>query len=447
LNVAADGLLTNVHIDNLKSKEGSQIVVNLNNPSANPSASQADIIVIDNTIHNDADTTTKIVFHDLSNNYINQVYLGSDDKIYFAQTQTSQTDYDFANTFSTTAVNDNYEIKIGYEINGSVYDWFLYRDPDFGPEDLALIDLPRAALEQTRSIMSPISKTNRDLCSCYQDECDHGFCRCENTGDMKRIWATPMYRRGTYDNPVETDFTLKGIDFGLDYQPTRYDMYGVFGSYRNGTYENDGKGKRYTTDFGSELDITSLIAGLYYRKYSGNLYTLVAAYGGSLDVDLKTDTNVSGTVNGYNIGAQAEIGYNARLTRREVLTPSLRATYNFIKFKDANDINGKKVSIDAVNNVELEAGLKYEYQFNNEYQLPTTGYIKPSVIQTISSGGTVKIDDNKYEDTIENETLGRIEIGADAEIIRNFSIGAFGNYTFGSEYKAWGVGGNIRYVW
>lgn len=450
LNAAADGLLTNIHIDNLKSKEGNQIVVNLSNPLANPSASQADILVIDNTIHSDTGTTTKIVFNDLANQTISQVYLDTDDKIYFAKTQVSQADYDFANTFTTTAKNDNYEIKIGYEANGAVYDWFLYResdiDPALDPEDIALIDLPRAALEQTRSILFPISRTNRGQCSCYQDNCNNGYCQYENTRTKSRLWATPIYRKGTYDKPIKTDFTLKGIDFGLDYQPTHSDMLGIFGSYRNGTYENDGKGKKYFSHFGSELDITSLIGGLYYRKYFGNLYMLGAVYGGKLDVDVKTDTKVKGTVDGHTIGAQGEMGYDIRLTHREILTPSLRATYGYIKFKDAT-VNNKKVSISAVNNVELEAALKYEYQFNNEYQLPTTGYIKPSVIQTISNGGKVKIDDREYNDTIENETLGRIEIGADAEIIKNFSVGAFGNYTFGSEYNAWGVGGNIKYVW
>ena len=100
-----------------------------------------------------------------------------------------------------------------------------------------------------------------------------------------------------------------------------------------------------------------------------------------------------------------------------------------------------------VHDIELEAGIKYEYQFNNEQQLPTTGYIKPSIVQTIANGGAVKVNDTTFDKTLENETLGRIEIGADAEIIKNFSLGAFGNYTFGSAYKAWGVGGNIRYTW
>ena len=458
LDVAADKLLTNIHIDNLNSKTGNQIVVNLRNSESNPSNSKSDIIVIDNEIHNTSGTPTSVVFNDMNNNYISQVYLGEEDKIYFAQTQVAQTGYDFNNTFVTSAKNDNYEIKIGYETNGTVYDWFLYReytpppppvDPALDPEDIALIDLPRAAIEQTRSILLPISRTNRGQCSCYADNCSHSYCQYESANSKRRLWATPLYRKGSYDKPIDTDFTIKGIDFGLDVQPTHSDMIGIFGSYRDGTYKNDGNkdSKKYFSHFGSELDITSIIGGLYYRKYFGNLYMLGAVYGGKLDVDLKTDTKVKATIDGHTVGAQGALGYDVRLTRREILTPSLTATYNYIKFKDANDVNGKKASIGAVNNVELEAALKYEYQFNNEYQLPTTGYIKPSVIQTIANGGKVKIDDREYTDTIENDTLGRIEIGADAEIIKHFSIGAFGNYTFGSEYNAWGVGGNIRYVW
>ena len=460
LNASSDKLLTNIHIDNLKSKTGNQIVVNLDNSAANPSASKADIIVIDSTIHNDSGSPTSVVFRDMSDNAISQVYLNEGQHIYFAKTQVSQSDYDFANTFRTSARNDNYEIKIGYETNGAVYDWFLYRDtlpppppptdPALDPEDIALIDLPRAALEQTRSIMLPISRTNRGQCSCYQDNCNNSYCQYESASTKRRLWATPIYRKGTYDKPVETDFTLKGIDFGLDVQPTHSDLIGIFGSYRSGKYENDGKEtstKKYFSHFGSELDIKSIVGGVYYRKYFGNLYMLGAAYGGKLDVDLKTKTNVKSSIDGHTIGAIGEMGYDIRLSHREILTPSLKATYNYIKFKDAKNVNGKKATFGAVNNVELEVAAKYEYQFNNEYQLPTTGYIKPSVIQTIASGGKVTINDKEYNDTLKNETLGRIEIGADAEIVKNFSIGAFGNYTFGSIYKAWGVGGNIRYVW
>ena len=145
-----------------------------------------------------------------------------------------------------------------------------------------------------------------------------------------------------------------------------------------------------------------------------------------------------------------EIGYDIHTSKRSTFTPSLRATYNYINFDKAKDDYGQKYSFEDTHNFELEAAIKYEYQFNNEYQLPTTGYIKPSVIQTLNTDGKVKITDDfgvQEPKTLDNETLGRIEIGGDTEIIPNFSIGAFGNYTFGTDYKAWGVGGNIRYIW
>lgn len=453
LNAAADKLLTNIHIDNLTSNSGNEIVINLRNNENNTASSEADIIVIDNTIYG---TPTEVVFHDMTDTEVSTVYLGEGERIYFAKTQVNQTGgyADLEHTFTTDVTGAGYEIKVGYtnEFNSSVYDWFLYRgnaiDPALDPEDIALIDLPRAALEQTRSIMLPVARTNRGQCNCYQDNCDNSFCRYEASRIKRRFWATPIYRKGTYDKPIKTDFDLKGIDFGLDVQGNPNDMIGIFGSYRYGEYENDGnKDQKYFSHFGSELDITSLIGGLYFREYMGNLYLMGAVYGGKLDVDLKTKTGVKASIDGRTIGAQGAVGYDVRLTHREILTPSLTATYNYIKFDDVKDVNHKEASISAVNNVELEAALKYEYQFNNEYQLPTTGYLKPSVIQTIASGGKVKIDDREYDDTIENDTLGRIEIGGDAEIIKNFSIGAFGNYTFGSEYKAWGIGGNIRYVW
>lgn len=456
LNVAADKLLTNVVIDNLHSGANNQIIVNLSNSQEDTANSKADIIVVKDTIKNDESTPTKVVFYDMSGTKgVGQVYLGEDEKIYFAQTSADQQDYDFDNTFITTATNDNYEISVGYELDSfnNVYNWYLYRsdrlDPRTIPENVAMSDVPRAAVEQLRSSIAgmPMSRTNRGMCNCYQDKCNNAYCKYEKSGSMMRLWATPFYKKGTFDSPVETDFTLKGADFGLDYQPDSENMYGIFGSYRKGKYDISGKGKDYSTEIGSELDITSIVGGAYYRRYFGNTYLLGAIYGGKVDIDVDVKNGVSTSLDGYTVGAQAELGYDWRLSRRQTLTPSLRAAYNYIKLNDPEEFNGKEASIDAIHDIELEAALKYEYQFNNEYQLPTTGYIKPSVIQTFSQGGDVKITTVKYDDTIDTATLGRIEIGADAEIIKNLSIGAFGNYTFGTDYKAWGIGGNIRYVW
>ncbi|MBO6281160.1 MAG: autotransporter domain-containing protein [Alphaproteobacteria bacterium] len=448
---AADGLLTNVHIDTLTSKEGNEIIVNLDNPNL-----KADVLTIDHRIYNETDTPTNITFVDMNNAAIGDVTLGEEDRIYFAQTQLDQDLSQYG--FSVNAQNTDYEIKVGYEENGSIYDWFLYREaapvppePDYlDPEDLAYIDLPRSAVEQTRGIIFDVTRTNRGQCNCYADNCRYHECRYESSPDKYRLWARPSYRSGTFDKPVETDFKLKGIEFGLDYQPTHSDMIGIFGSYRDGKYENDGgkEGKKFYSPYGgSELTLKSMLGGLYYRKYYGNLYFLGAGYFGKIKADMKADNKVKASTDGINIGAQAELGYDIRTSKRSLLTPSIRATYDHIKFDDVDDSNGKKAEFGTINDVELEAALKFEYQFNNEYELPTTGYIKPSVIQTIENGGKVEIDGVEYDDTLDNETLGRIEVGADAEIIEHFSLGAFGNYTFGSDYKAWGVGGNVRIVW
>ena len=372
--------------------------------------------------------------------------LGLDERIYFAQTQAEQSldDYKFVSKIN----NGLYEIGIGYENNTTVNDWFFYRTKYLNPEVIAYIDLPRSAVEQSRSLLFNAGRLDKGSCNCYRDECNYKVCNFKDLGGKDSVWATPVYRSGTFDKPVETDVKLYGIDFGYDHQFTISDQFGIFGSYRDGTYDNSGKGEgEIMSRYGSELDITSILGGAYYRKYFGDLFMTGAVYGGMQSADIKADNDISASTDGLNLGAQAEIGYDFRPTHRSVLTPSIKATYDYIKFDDLKDNSGKEVSFDAVHDIELEAGIKYEYQFNNEHQLPTTGYIKPSIIQTIANGGDVKVNDTTFDKTLENETLGRLEIGADAEIVKNFSLGAFGNYTFGSSYKAWGVGGNIRYKW
>ena len=425
-----DGVVSDVTISTLKSENGT-IRINIDNPSYT-----ADRIIISDKIYG---TTNVLVENG------NKMTLGLDDKIYFAQTQSAQSldDYKFVSKIN----NGLYEIAIDHDAGTTVNDWYFYRTKYLNPEVIAYIDLPRSSIEQSRSLLFNIERLSKGRCDCYQDGYNY-TCHFKDLGQKNRLWATPVYRSGTFDKPVETDMKMYGVDFGIDHQFNIHSQFGVFGSYRSGTYENSGKGEgEILSRYGSELDITSILGGAYYRQYFGNLFMNGAVYGGTQSADVKADNDVSASIDGINIGAQAEIGYDIRTSKRSVLTPSIKATYDYIKFDDAKDSTGKTVEFDTIHDIELEAGIKYEYQFNNEHQLPTTGYIKPSIVQTVANGGAVKVNDTTFDKTLENETLGRIEVGADAEIIENFSLGAFGNYTFGSAYKAWGVGGNIRYTW
>lgn len=426
----SDGVVSDVTISTLKSENGT-IRINVDNPSYT-----ADRIIISDKIYG----TTNVSVENGD-----KMTLGLDDRIYFAQTQAEQSldDYKFVSKIN----NGLYEIAIDHDAGTTVNDWYFYRTKYLNPEVIAYIDLPRSSIEQSRSLLFNIERLSKGRCDCYQDGYSY-TCHFKDLGPKNRLWATPVYRSGTFDKPVETDMKMYGVDFGIDHQFNIHSQFGVFGSYRSGTYENSGKGEgEILSRYGSELDITSILGGAYYRHYFGNLFMNGAVYGGTQSADVKADNDVSASVDGINVGAQAEIGYDIRTSKRSVLTPSIKATYDYIKFDDAKDSTGKTVEFDTIHDIELEAGIKYEYQFNNERQLPTTGYIKPSIVQTIANGGAVKVNDTTFDKTLENETLGRIEIGADAEIIENFSLGAFGNYTFGSAYKAWGVGGNIRYTW
>ena len=427
----ADGLISEVKINTLNSENGI-IHIDVDN-----NRYLADKIIISDKIFG----KNNIVFDNA-----HSLQLGVDDRIYFAKTQASQSldDYEFVSKIN----NGLYEIGIGYDKNTTVNDWYFYRTQYLNPEVVAYIDLPRSAIEQSRSLLFNVDRISKGSCDCYQDGCNYKICNFKDLGGKSRLWATPVYRSGSFDKPVETDFKLYGLDFGLDHQFSISSQFGIFGSYRDGNYSNEGKADgQILSRYDSELDITSILGGLYYRQYFGNLFMSGAVYGGQQSADIKADNEVSASVDGINLGAQAEIGYDIRTTKRSVLTPSIKATYDYIKFDDAKDNSGKEISFDTIHDVELEAGIKYEYQFNSERQLPTTGYIKPSVVQTIANGGNVKINDMTFDKTVENETFGRIEVGADAEIVKNFSVGAFGNYTFGSSYKAWGVGGNVRYNW
>lgn len=432
----ADNVLTTVSVNTLNSDNGT-IKIDVHDAKSAQNPLKADVITINNRIYG----TTNVVF-DNSNN----VVMSLNDRIYFAKTQGDQQLSDYK--FNVLARNPDYNIYLGHEANGAVYDWFLYRR-GFEAQEVAYLDLPRAAIEQTRSLSLHINRTNRGECNCHQGACDNRvYCNYRSSAPKLRLWATPFYRSGTYDKPVETDFKLKGLEVGLDYQPTYSDLFGIFGSYRDGRYEHDGRDKTYYSEKGYRIDMTSKLFGVYYRKYIGDLYMVGALYGGENKADIKGDNGVTASTKGLDVGGFAEIGYDIRTSKHSLLTPSLKATYDYIRFDDATDDAGGKAKFDDVHDLELEAALKFEYEFNNEYELPTTGYIKPSIIKTIENGGKVTIDNVKYNDTLEDETIGRIEIGGDTELIEDtFSVGAFGNYSFGSGYKAWGVGGNVRLVW
>ena len=312
------------------------------------------------------------------------------------------------------------------------------------PEIIAMEALPSAAIAQTNGMIYNIMRkvnVNRLYCpGC-------GFYDYNWNGEaFHNLWVDTTYNGLEIDAPVEIEAKVWGIEAGSDIQRDLHNKLGIFVSYRQGNYEMDGKGDKYFAKLGSELDIDSYLAGLYYRYDNNNWYAFATLYGGMQEAEINTDDGVSTDTDGIEFGGSAEVGYSYALNKTVYVTPSLGVFYTQVSYDDASDNYGKTVEYNDLKQVELEAGLKLSkavYTDNGAASI----YVKPSVVQTLVDGDEVTITEIGKVDTIDDETLGRIEIGGNYGFNDNWSAYGWANYTFGSDYEATSIGAGVNYAW
>jgi hypothetical protein len=221
---------------------------------------------------------------------------------------------------------------------------------------------------------------------------------------------------------------------------------GTFISYRKGTHEISGEGEEYYSTIASEIEIESYLAGLYYYHKDSNFYTFASIYGGIQKAELTTDDAMSFDTDGIELGAQLELGYSMKLGRNFVLTPSIGASYTRIMYDDAEDIAGKKYEFGDIAQAKAQASLKLSHIYKSMVGFGEF-YVKPSIIQTFNVGDNTKITGLDEIETMEDVTLGRIEMGAQHNLTGNFSVNAWGSYTYGSDYNAAAAGLGLKYNW
>ena len=341
------------------------------------------------------------------------------------------------------------ENNYGGETDGST--WYLVKgdeqNKDFGftPEAIASIALPTAAIAQTNGMVYNIMrKVNMNRlycpgCGLYDYNWDGK--------PLHNVWVDTTYNSLTIDAPVEIDVDVWGVEAGGDIQYDLNNKLGIFVSYRQGNYEMDGKGDKFFSNIGSELDIDSYLAGLYYRYDNNNWYAFATLYGGIQEAEVATNDGVSNyDTDGIEFGGSAEVGYSYTVNNTLSLTPSLGIFYSQVNYDDATDNLGQTVEYDDLRQIELDAGVKVahtQYTDDGFYSL----YVKPSVVQTLADGDEIKISGSNKVDTVEDQTLGRIEIGGNYGFNDNWSAYGWANYTFGSDYKATSVGAGVNYAW
>ena len=315
-------------------------------------------------------------------------------------------------------------------------------NPVYG-EVVAYGALPAAAIEQTRSVVDNVfgQTAGRRL---YCPGC--GFYDYYWNGEaFHNLWVNPVYTSLSIKSPTEIDADVWGIEAGGDLQHDLNNKLGLFVSYRKGSYDMNGDGKHYYSTVGSEIDIDSYLAGLYYRYDRNNWYAFATLYGGIQQADIKTDDGIKSDTDGVEFGASLEAGYDYNLTDTVYLTPSLGVFYTQVNYDDATDSVGKKAEYNDLKQIELEAGVKLTKAFRLDEGYANV-YVKPSVVQTIVDGDEVNITGLGKVNTLDDETLGRIELGGRYGFTDQLSAYGWANYTFGSDYDATTVGLGLNYA-
>ena len=322
--------------------------------------------------------------------------------------------------------------------------------PDYKPDDTAPVAAPEviagaglheAAIEQTRSVVRNVRAKVADgrvycpNCGLY----DYAW----NNEKLRNVWVLAQGETATIDKPVKMDADIWGVEAGFDVQNDVNNTLGVFASYRKGEYDLSGKADKVRSNIGSEIDIDSYLAGLYYR-YDKNMNWLFATvYGGVQQADAKTDDGIAKfDTDGIEFGAGIEAGHTFALSNDLTLDPSLGLYYTQVNFDDAKDNVGKEYDWKDVKHLEAELGAKLEKQIDY-----AKIYVKPSVIQTITSGDSVKITGLNKLSTYDDQTLGRIELGGRYGFTDALSAYGWVNYTFGSDYDATAFGAGLNYSW
>ena len=315
-------------------------------------------------------------------------------------------------------------------------------NPVYG-EVVAYGALPAAAIEQTRSVVDNVFGQTAGRRS-YCPGC--GFYDYYWNGEgFRNLWINPTYYTSDIDAPFEIDADVWGVEAGGDLQHDINNKIGLFVSYRKGNYDMNGDGKHYYSTIGSEVDIDSYLAGLYYRYDRNNWYAFATLYGGIQQADIKTDDGVKSDTDGIEFGGSIEAGYDYSLTDTVYLTPSLGVFYTQVNYDDATDNVGKKAKYGDLQQIELEAGIKLTKAFWLEEGYANV-YVKPSIVQTIVDGDEVNITGLGKVNTLDDETLGRIELGGRYGFTDQLSAYGWANYTFGSDYDATTVGLGLNYA-
>lgn len=315
--------------------------------------------------------------------------------------------------------------------------------PVYVPEVAAYAGLMSAAVEQNRSIANSVERgiAFKKSTLCYQESCG-----VAELMPKKRAWIDVAYDNAKIDSPQDMDAKIYGTTLGLDFYRIGEHRAGLFGAYRRGKYDLSGRGKYYAA---KESDITnkSYLGGAYYQYDNDDVKLTGTAFGGKQHLEIKTDDRVAfAKTHAKQYGASVDVEKSFILDENLIVSPSVGAYYTTLDVDSLNDNVGKEAKFERLHYLETEAGVKVETVACNNGK---TGrlYIKPALVQTFASGGKTTITD--VEGNVKpyaGQTLGRIEVGGEAEGDEGWTCFARTGVTFGSNYRSYNINAGLSYA-
>lgn len=303
-------------------------------------------------------------------------------------------------------------------------------EPILVPEIIAYAGLYDAGFEQTRSLARAIN-ANSGRNGWLGRGCRYG--QCASLKPLHTAWAVPVYANINAKAPYDYDASISGLDAGIDLAANGISKIGIMASYRKGSYDFSGRSDKFFSDTGSEIDIDSYLLGMYVRHDRGNFKAMAAAFGGIQKADIRSDDGVKADTDGIEAGVTLDVAYIYEAVKDVTLEPELQISYTMLKYDDIKDNAGKKVELKTAHRVEAEAGVKLKKSWQLEDGKAAI-YVKPGLVQTFNGGGKIAFARDSA-DTLDDQTLGRAEIGADFQIDSRWSAGVSAAYTFNGDYE------------
>lgn len=352
--------------------------------------------------------------------------------------------------------NDNPDTASSFEVwrvEGSPYEWstkfadnkwWTYvsgESNQYVPEVVAYMGLYDAAFEQTRSFVRALS-SNSGNNGVLGTRCQYG--RCYHLTPAHTAWAVPVYEKAEIKSPYEYDAKITGLDAGIDLAADGVNKVGVTASYRKGRYDFSGYGKDAFARAGARTDIDSYLLGLYYRRDKDHFRIVTAAYGGIQKADMRSDDGVKAESDAKEYGITLDVAYILETVKGITLEPEMQVSWTMLDYDDIKDNAGKKYKMETAQRVEAEAGLKIRKSWEFDAGRAAL-YIKPSIIRTYNFGGEFALTDERKIKALRDETLGRVEAGAEVVVNARWSVGASVAHTFGSDYKETSANLDLKY--